>query len=135
MYILKEFVMPNDMRVIPVICLFFFCSGLQAGDLWVTNDSPFPLQAQVYGATGIFEEKVLAPGEQWHWSDQKAISGPSTDPDLSVTPYTVIWYCAKGGLPYGTNTNVAVGAWVSAQASEGPKMCPLPKKKKDGYSK
>lgn len=108
-----------------------FTSIAYAGDLWVTNDSPFPLLAQVYGATGIFDEKVLAPGEQWHWSDKKPISGPSTDPNLSVTPYTVIWYCSKGGNPYGTNSNVPVGSWVRAQTAEGSKMCPLPKNKKN----
>ena len=105
-------------------------TALYAGDLWVTNDSPFPLIAQVFGSAGTFGEKQLAAGEQWHWSDSKAVSGTSTDPNLSVTPYTVIWYCAKGGNAYGTNTNVGVGAWVRAQASDGAKICPLPKKKK-----
>lgn len=103
---------------------------LWAGDLWVINDSPFQLIAQVYGSTGIFDQKQLVASEQWHWSDNKAVSGTSTDPDLSVTPYTVIWYCSKGGNAYGTNTNVAVGSWVRAQTADGAKICPLPKKKK-----
>jgi len=114
-----------------ILSLFFLLVpfGMHAGDLWITNDSPFPLLAQVYGGDGVFDQQVVAAGAQWHWTDQQVISGPSTNPNQSVTPYTVIWYCSKGGQPYGTNTNVAVGSWVRAQTSVGQNICPLPKKK------
>ena len=105
------------------------CSwSLQGNELWLTNDSPFPLRAQVYGAVGFYEEQTVAAGAQWHWSDDQLYSGPATDPNTGASSYTVIWYCAKGGQPYGTNTNIAAGSWVSAQSSEGQKICPLPKK-------
>jgi hypothetical protein len=117
------------MRIVHCLLGAFFLSfSLHANELWLTNDSPFPLQAQVYGAAGFYEQQTVAAGDQWHWSDDQLYSGPATDPNTGASSYTVIWYCAKGGLPYGTNTNIAAGSWVSAQSSEGQKICPLPKK-------
>ncbi len=102
--------------------------GLHSNELWMTNNSPFPLQAQLYGAAGFYEERTVAPGTQWHWNDDQAFSGPANAPNIGASTYTIIWYCAKGGQAYGTNTNVAAGSWVFAQSSEGQKICPLPKK-------
>ncbi|MBI3236298.1 MAG: hypothetical protein HYZ48_01105 [Chlamydiales bacterium] len=114
------------MRIL--LLLAFFSFGLHASELWVTNDSPFPLRAQIFGADVMYDEQTVAPGAQWHWSNDNVMQGPSSNPNMSTTPFTVIWYCARGGQPYGTNTNIAGGAWVSAQSSEGGKICPLPKK-------
>ncbi len=117
--------MKTIIALLTVLCVQV---GVDASELWMTNDSPFPLRAQVYGAGVMYEEQTVAPGTQWHWNNDTIPSGPASDPNTLTTAYTVIWYCAQGGAPYGTNTNMAAGSWVSAQSSSGQKICPIPKK-------
>ena len=115
------------MRMILVV-LAFFSFHLSANEIWVTNDTPFSLRAQIFGSDVMYAEQTVPPGGQWHWSNDKVMQGPSSNPNMSTTPFTVIWYCSIGGQPFGTSTNIASGAWVSARNSDGPKVCPLPKK-------
>ncbi|MBS0653892.1 MAG: hypothetical protein JSR39_10270 [Verrucomicrobia bacterium] len=116
------------MRALWILAALVVHLGLHGNELWMTNDSPFPLRAQVYGAAGFYEEQTVEPGTQWHWSDDQAFSGPANAPNTGASNYTVFWFCAKGGQPYGTNTNVIAGSWVFAQTSNGQQSCPLPKK-------
>lgn len=111
-----------------ILAALLFPKMATAVELWMTNDSPFPLRAQVFGALGFYEEQTVAAGTQWHWNNDQQFSGPANDPNIQASTFTVIWYCAKGGQPYGTNTNVSPGSWVFAQNSDGQKICPLPKK-------
>ena len=117
--------MKKGILLLGILCLHW---GSHANELWMSNDSPFLLRAQLYGSGDTYAEQTVAPGTQWHWNDDKTMSGPATDPNTGASMYTVIWYCLKSGQAYGTNTNVAAGSWVFAQSSEGQKICPLPKK-------
>ncbi len=117
------------MRALWILGALVLHFGLYSNELWMTNDSPFPLRAQVYAAGELYEEQTVQPGTQWHWNDDHIFSGPANAPNTGASTYTVIWYCAKGNQQaYGTNTNVAAGSWVFAQSSEGQKICPATKK-------
>ncbi|MBS0649645.1 MAG: hypothetical protein JSR93_00640 [Verrucomicrobia bacterium] len=115
------------MRIFLVLAALVFHAGIHSAELWMTNDSPFPLRARVYAASGVDEQQTVEAGTQWHWSNDQVFSGPANDPNTGASTYTVIWYCTNGGQ-YGTNTNVLPGSWVFAQNSDGIKSCPLPKK-------
>lgn len=88
------------------------------------NDSPFTLNAQILSADGQELTTVqIAPRHQLKWqdSDQNVQS-------FTETPFTVIWYC-KDGQEYGVNSQIATGAYVPAQSSQGRRYCRPDKKK------
>ena len=52
-------------------------------------------------------------------------------PDISLTPYTVVWQCPSQGL-YATCTNVSPGAYIKASDCDGNRFCsPKPDQKKE----
>ncbi|MBX3718294.1 MAG: hypothetical protein KF898_01440 [Parachlamydiales bacterium] len=116
------------MRAFWILATLVLHAGIHSDELWLLNNSPFPLRAQVvYGVAGILEEQTVPPQAQWHWSNDQAFSGPANDPNTGTSSYSVFWYCTNGG-EYGVNTNVIPGSWVFAQEANGSKSCPLPKK-------
>jgi len=123
-----------------LIALFCFCSvSLFAGSVRLYNDSPFKLRAVIRGADGTFlGEMVLLPEHFNTWSSNYPSFGPSgkwsqPNPNRTLTPYTVYWYCLDGGN-FGIQTNVAAGQAVIAESSVGPRMCKPPKKKRNSES-
>ena len=94
------------------------------GSVTLFNDSPFRLKATILSATGENLGVVfITPQHQITWQD--SFSGGQT---FSQTPYSVIWFC-EGEKEYGVVTNVATGAFVTANSSDGPRICPIPKQR------
>ncbi|MBN1914915.1 MAG: hypothetical protein JW769_03395 [Parachlamydiales bacterium] len=97
------------------------------------NDSPFELTAQVQAANGtIIGKTTLKPGEQNIWRSDLSrtyLNTPNT-PKVSLTPFSVIWYCPYGGF-YSMCSNVPPGATVTANTCPGSRYCqPKPKEQK-----
>jgi hypothetical protein len=93
-----------------------------ANSVSLFNDSDFTLNAVIYDATGtLLGEFVLNPRDAADWSDDNMNFGYETQYS-SQTPYTVNWSC-MGGTPYGSCTNVAAGAVVTAQSCGGVQEC------------
>ncbi|MCP5492305.1 MAG: hypothetical protein H7A40_04615 [Chlamydiales bacterium] len=102
--------------------LGFFCLPLFCNSVTLFNDSAFKLQATVLSATGENQGTfTILPQHQLTWQD--SYSGGQS---FSQTPYTVIWYC-ENGKEFGIVTNVGAGAFVSANSSDGYRICPIPK--------
>lgn len=121
---------------------FMFC-GNGFSSVYLYNDSPFILKAQVVAANGVeLGEKLLQPQQLSYMEDQIGSSDPVNIVDTtksfqnyknSMTPYQVFWYCAKGdGNLYATCAGVAAGATVMASGCSGPCYCKPPKEKKKG---
>lgn len=115
--------------------LFLLCvtsSSLFAGSLRLYNDSPYKLRVVIRAADGTYlGEMIILPEHFMTWSSDYPSFGPSgsrseLNPTRSQTPYTVLWYCMDGG-EYGISTNVAAGASVSAESSDGNRICKPPK--------
>jgi len=99
----------------------FFSS---ANSLRFYNDSPFKLSATILGADGtLLGQMIIYPTKYAYWSD----SYNSAD-TFSYTPYTIIWQCDDGS-EYGIWTQVSQGATVTAQGSEGARICKPQKQK------
>lgn len=103
-----------------------------SGSLYLLNDSPFILVAEVQSADGTALGQIsLQPGEQKNAVTElnsTQLNLPN-NPEVSSTPYTVIWKCAHGGY-YSTCRNASPGALVQASACPGSYYC-KPKKKKE----
>jgi len=79
-------------------------------------------------------EMVILPEHFNTWSDDYPSFGPGgqnyqENPNRTLTPYTVQWYCLDGGV-YGISTNIPTGGAALAEASEGPRICQPPKNQK-----
>ena len=134
-----------------ILSVFFFVSVFSEvgfSSVYLYNDSPFILKAQVVAANGIeIGEKLLQPQQLVYVEDQIGSSDPTHPVDStrsfqnyknSLTPYQVFWYCAKGdGNLYASCPMIAAGATVMATTRSGPCYCKPPKEKekksKDAY--
>jgi len=93
-----------------------------ANSLQLFNDSVYTLKAIVYDASGtVLGQFILNPRDATEWSGDQMNFGTQFQ-DYSQTPYTVDWLC-MGGSPYGTCTDVAAGAVVTAQGCGGVQQC------------
>ncbi len=102
--------------------LLSFCKGYT--NLQIYNDSPYKLHATILSADGQnLGAMEIIPQHQMDWK-----SSYDNATTFSQTPYTVILRCPNG-KEYGIWTEVPTGATITAQGSEGDKICPLPKKK------
>jgi hypothetical protein len=100
-----------------------FSGALHAGSVHLINDSPYVLRAVVRGNDGSFlGEQVIEPQNSGDWSDNSEWD-TYQNPEMSQTPYTVIWYCMSGGGDYSITTYVATGSTVFAQSGEGARIC------------
>lgn len=123
------------MKFFVCILLSLFSCSLFAGSLRLYNDSPFKLRAVIRGADGTYlGEMIILPEHFNTWSDQYPSFGPGAhgfreSPNRTMTPYTVYWNCVDGGN-FGISTNVATGAAVVAESSQGPRYCKPPEKDK-----
>lgn len=105
------------------------------GTITLYNDSPFILTASVYSHSGDFLGQVtLQPGQQKNFVSNLGSTGIDRpgSPEVSITPYRVIWQCASGGY-YSMCTDASVGAFVRATYCPGQLHCaPKEEKKKPG---
>jgi hypothetical protein len=107
-------------------------SALDAS-VFLHNDSGFRLKAVVIAANGtIMGEKMLDPEQSGYVEDFIGQSDPvgqqqtpEGNSNISVTPYTVFWYCEKGEL-YSTCVQIGTGALAAPNMGQGPMTCPPP---------
>ena len=124
-----------------------FCFGTAfAASLTLHNNSPFQLTAIINAANGQFIAQVtIPPGEQKIWNrdladmpqnpeDAAEPEANFSDPNVSLTPFMVIWKCPYGGY-YSIATNVNTGSYVDANSAPGEHFCrPKEEKQQDGSS-
>jgi hypothetical protein len=100
-------------------------AGTNQGSILLLNDSPFILSATIQAADGTFLGQVtLQPGQQSTWTtslDPTSYKHPGT-PDVSLTPYTVIWQCSSDEF-YSMCSIVSPGALVRANDCQGTRIC------------
>jgi hypothetical protein len=114
-------------------------SSLMAS-LYLYNDSPFPLKAEVIGANGVNIGSLdLAPQQLSYMTDQIGSSDPTGSGEQSpqyenynesLTPYSVFWYCPEGSL-YSSCQQAFAGATVTANSCSGSYFCKSPKKQEE----
>lgn len=99
------------------------------GEITLHNDSPHILTASVFAASGDFLGQItLQPGQQKNFTTNlysTNLNRPGR-PDVSITPYRVIWQCSEGGV-YSMCTDGSAGAYIRANACPGQLVC-TPKK-------
>lgn len=128
-----------------LICFLLFQSFVYAatsfpGEITLVNDSPYILTASVFTNSGAYMGQVsLQPGQQKNFVTSLNSTGLTRPgfPDVSITPYRIIWQCA-GGEVYTMCTDGSVGAYVRASACEGTRQCSPKQQKtppKEGSSK
>ncbi len=107
--------------------ILFMTTSVFSGSVFLVNDSPFTLEAEIYAANGILLGKEkLKPGQNLNSSlDPTSLEVPQDSP-ISLTPYSIIWRCESGGF-YSVASSVLPGALVQATQGTGNLYC-TPKK-------
>ena len=124
------------MKWILGVCLapFLLFASPNTTSVLLLNDSPFILTSTVQASDGSYlGQFTIQPGQQRNFTTNLGPTSFETPghPDISLTPFSVIWQCPSEGF-YGTNTNVAAGSLVRATDSAGPHFCaPKSKPKKE----
>lgn len=107
--------------LLPVFCW----AGTNSGSIMLVNDSPFILTAIIQASDGTFLGQLsVQPGQQKNFTTNLSSTGyvkPGT-PNVSLTPYTVIWQCPSEGY-YSMCTQVSPGALCKANECPGPHFC------------
>lgn len=101
------------------------------GQITLANDSPFILTASVFTHSGEYlGQVILQPGQQKNFVTSLSATSLSRPgyPEVSITPYRVIWQC-PGGSFYSMCVDGSVGSYVRANACEGVRHC-TPKDRK-----
>ncbi len=114
--------------------LLFFPLFLKAlttdGSLLLHNDTTMILTAVIQASDGTFLGQFsVQPGQQKNFTTNMSPTNyqrPGT-PNISITPYTVIWQCPSEGI-FSMCTGVSPGAYVKATICDGSHFC-SPKKK------
>jgi hypothetical protein len=100
-------------------------SGTNDGTLLLLNDSAYILTATIQAADGSFlGQYTIQPGQQRNVT-QNLFTTPYKrpgSPDISLTPYTVIWQCSSSE-PYSMCTDASPGALVRATVCPGVRAC------------
>lgn len=114
--------------------LWILAGGVNSGSILLYNDSPYILTATVQASNGIYlGEFSIQPNQQQNFT-QNLFPTPYEhpgSPDISLTPYTVIWQCPSQGF-YSMCTNVSPGALVRANECPGYRICePKQKEQKE----
>jgi len=109
-------------------------AGANTGSILLVNDSPFILTAIVQASDGTFLGQVsLQPGQQKNFTQNlytTKLRKPGT-PEVSLTPFTVIWQCPSEGF-YSMSNQISPGSLVSANQCEGNHFCsPKPQDQKE----
>ncbi len=108
---------------------FLAKAGTNDGTILLHNDTTLILTAIIHAADGSYLGQFsVQPGQQRNWTTNLLPSPyvrPGT-PDISLTPYTVIWQCPSEGI-FSMCTGVSPGSYVRATVCEGTHFC-APKK-------
>ena len=103
----------------------FAFAGTNDGSILLLNDSSFILTATIQAADGSFlGQLTVQPGQQSTWTTNLSptqYKHPGT-PNVSLTPYTVIWQCPTEEA-YSMCSAVAPGALVRATTCQGNCTC------------
>ena len=117
------------MKRILFLCFFLAQAALNAttyqGNITLHNDSPYILTASVFTHSGAYLGQVtLQPGQQKNFTSNLSYTNLNRPgyPDVSITPYRIIWQCAGGGI-YSMCMDGAAGAFVRASACQGQLFC------------
>jgi len=114
-------------RALLLLLFLPFCAraGTNDGTILLHNDTTFILTAIIQASDGSYLGQFsVQPGQQRNFTTNMFTTmyvHPGT-PDISLTPYTVIWQCPSQGI-YTTCTGVSPGAYVKASACEGTRFC------------
>lgn len=106
------------------------------GQITLHNDSPHILTASVFTNSGDFLGQItLQPGQQKNFTSNLYATGLNRPgrPDVSITPYRIVWQCPGGGV-YSMCTDGAAGAYVRANACPGQLVCSPKKEEKTAAS-
>ncbi len=99
--------------------------GVDTGTILLYNDSPFILTATIQASDGTYLGEVsIQPNQQKNFTTNLSptlYTHPGS-PDVSLTPYTVIWQCPSEGY-YSMCTKVAPGSLIRANDCEGYRFC------------
>ncbi len=122
--------------VILLFAPFILFAGPDSGGILLYNDSPFILTATIQASDGTYLGQIsVQPSEQknftTHLSPAK-YKHPGT-PDVSLTPYIVIWQCPSRGF-YSMCHRVSPGSMVRANDCPGLQFC-NPKEESDQNQK
>lgn len=122
-------------------CMFFLVlpflaiAGTNDGTILLYNDSPYILTATIQASDGTYlGQFTIQPGQQRNFT-QNLFTTPYTHPgtpDISLTPYTVIWQCSSEEF-YSVCNWIGPGALVRANDCQGMRAC-KPKKKEQSES-
>ena len=110
---------------------FFLKAGTNDGTILLHNDTTMILTAVIQASDGSYLGQIsIQPGQQKNFTDNMfptSYRKPGT-PNISLTPYTVIWQCPSEGI-FSMCTYVSPGAYVKATiCDKGTHFC-APKKK------
>ncbi|MBX7067002.1 MAG: hypothetical protein K1X28_07210 [Parachlamydiales bacterium] len=119
------------MKALFLFFLPFMAWGLTSdGSILLHNDTTMILTAVIQASDGTFLGQFsVQPGQQKNFTTNMSPTSyqrPGT-PNVSITPYTVIWQCPSEGI-FSMCTNVSPGAYVKATICDGSHFC-SPKKK------
>ena len=120
-----------------LVCLlvpFIGWAGTNSGSVMLVNDSSFLLTAVIQASDGTFLGQFsVQPGQQKNFTtslSSTTYTKPGT-PNVSLTPYTVIWQCPSEGY-YSMCTQVSPGALCKANDCPGNHFCrPKPESKQE----
>lgn len=108
---------------------FLAFAGTNSGTILLHNDSTVILTAIIQASDGSYLGQFsVQPGQQRNFTTNlspTAYVRPPT-PDISLTPYTVIWQCPSEGI-FSMQVGVQPGSYVRATWGEGTHFC-APKK-------
>lgn len=115
--------------LILIFCPFLTHAGTNDGAILLHNDTTMILTAVIQASDGTYLGQFsVQPGQQKNFTTNMNPTGyvrPGS-PNISLTPYTVIWQCPSEGI-FSMCTNVSPGAYVKATICEGNHFC-SPKK-------
>jgi hypothetical protein len=108
---------------------FLLRAGTNDGMIRLHNDTTMILTAIIQGSDGSYLGQFsVQPGQQKNWTTNMTPTQyvhPGT-PNISLTPFTVIWQCPSQGI-FSMCTGVSPGAYIKATICEGSRFC-APKK-------
>lgn len=118
-----------------LLCLpFIGIAGTNNGSILLHNDTAVILTAVIQASDGSFlGQFTVQPGQQRNWTTNMIPTGyvRQGTPDISLTPYSVIWQCPSQAI-FSMCTGVSPGAYVKATICEGRHFCsPKEEQKKD----
>lgn len=111
---------------------FLARAGTNDGTILLHNDSTIILTAVIQAADGSYLGQFsVQPGQQRNFTTNMYPTNyvrPGT-PDISLTPYTVIWQCPSEGI-FSMATGVQPGSYIRATWCTGSHFCGPKKEEK-----